>query len=150
LGARWVVWSVAALTEQLRRIVVFGLIAVVAFDALAAVASRRLSFWYPYATIGSWLIYATVGLLAGRAASVRAAAATGAALGFVEATLGWAISWLIGPGRVSLDMYAVGIVALVIVVVTLVGAGIGALGGLAGCRATRRATQRSSPLMKAR
>ena len=103
MGARWVVWSVATLTEQLRRIVVFGLIAVVAFDVLASLASRKLSFWYGYATIGSWLIYVTVGLLAGRVASVRAATAAGAAVGFVEATLGWAISWLIGPGRVSLD-----------------------------------------------
>ena len=133
---------VATLTEQLRRIVVVGLIAVVAFDVLAAVVSRRLSFWYPYGTIGSWLIYATVGVLAGRAASVRAAAATGAALGFVEATLGWAISWLSGPRGVSLDMYAIGIVALVIVVVTLIGAGMGALGGLAGRRVSSRAAQR--------
>ena len=115
-------------------IVLFGLLATVTFDALASVASRALSFWYPYATIGSWPIYATVGLLAGRAASVRAAAVAGAAVGFVETTLRWAVSWLIGPGRVGADTLTVGAVAITIVLVTLVGAGIGALGGVAGRR----------------
>lgn len=87
------------------------------------------------------------GLLYGAVLQSRGASlAAGAALGFVEATLGWAISWLTGPRGVSLDMYAIGIVALVIVVVTLVGAGMGALGGVAGRRVSSRAAQRSRPL----
>ena len=123
------------------RIVMLGLLAIVTFDVLASVASRALNFWYPYATVGSWLIYATVGLLAGRATSVSAAAVAGAAVGFVEATLGWGVSWLIGPGRVGADIPTVGAVALIIVVVTLVGAGIGALGGVAGRRSAGRAAR---------
>jgi len=87
--------------SPLSRVILGGAVGVVAFDALACLASRRLGVAYPRAAVGSWLIYAVVGCLAGRLGGLRAAALGGAAMGLVDATLGWAVSWWIGPGRVA-------------------------------------------------
>jgi hypothetical protein len=81
------------------RIVLVGAIAILLFDALASLAARTLKFPYVYATVGSWLIYAGVAFAVGQRASVPTAVVETMLVGFVEATLGWRISWLIGPGR---------------------------------------------------
>jgi hypothetical protein len=52
-----------------------------------------------YATVGSWLIYAGVAFAAAQRASLPTAVVDTMLVAFVEATLGWRISWLIGPGR---------------------------------------------------
>jgi hypothetical protein len=82
------------------RVLLVGGAAVVAFDALASLASRRFGFAYTSAAIGSWVIYAVVGFFAADSGSIAAAALAGAAMGLVDATLGWYVSRRIGPGRV--------------------------------------------------
>jgi hypothetical protein len=72
---------------------------VVVFDAVASVASLQIGFKYVYASAGSYLLYATVGFLAARAGNEANAVAAGALIGVVDATVGWAVSWAIGPGR---------------------------------------------------
>jgi hypothetical protein len=79
--------------------VLVGVVAVLVFDTLGSIASRRLEFAYSRLAPGSFLIYAIVGIAAGRSASLGTAAASGAAVAFVEATIGWMIAWRIGPGR---------------------------------------------------
>jgi len=81
------------------RIVLLGAIAILLFDALASLAARTLKFPYVYATVGSWLIYAGVAFAAAQRVSVPTAVVDTMLVAFVEATLGWRISWLIGPGR---------------------------------------------------
>jgi hypothetical protein len=82
------------------RVLVVGCAAVLAFDAVASLASVALGFPYWYAGIGSLIIYLLVGAAAVRHVSIRLSALTGALVGLVDATIGWAISWLLGPGRV--------------------------------------------------
>jgi len=76
-----------------------GCAGVVCFDAVASVASLALGFPYGFAAIGSFLIYVVVGAAAVRHSSVGGAATAGAFVGLADATVGWAVSWLIGPGR---------------------------------------------------
>lgn len=93
------------------RFALAGALAVVAFDAVASLASRATSIAYGWASVGSWLLYAGFGYLAARAAPgapVHAAALTGLALGVTDATLGWATSWALGPGRVPGGIAALG------------------------------------------
>jgi hypothetical protein len=124
------------------RIAAAGALAVVAFDAAASLASRAAAVSYAWATVGSWLLYAGFGLLAARAAPaapVRTAALVGAALGLTDATLGWAVSWAIGAGRVSGGL-TVGRWLATAVFVTALAAGVAAAGG-----ATGRAGRGSGP-----
>ncbi len=117
-----------------RKIVLSGCLGIVAFDALASIASRLLNFPYPYATVGSFVIYAVVGFTAARISSVKAAALAGAMVGLTEATVGWGVSWLIGPGRVSNSGINLGTFVLTVILVSLVAGGIGAVGGAVGRR----------------
>lgn len=82
------------------RAIIGGAVAVLMFDAAAAWASLVFGFPYGSVAIGSWIIYAVVGFVAGRYSGVLAALVAGVAVGLVDASAGWAISWMIGPGRV--------------------------------------------------
>lgn len=114
------------------RIVLMGAIAILLFDALASLASRTLKFPYVYATVGSWLIYAGVAFAAGQRASVPSAVVDTLLVGFVEATLGWRMSWLIGPGRTPSGVVTASQVVRALVVVLGTAAIIGAVAGAAG------------------
>jgi len=84
------------------RVILVGVLAVIVFDAIAAAASRRFGFAYAKATVGSALIYGTIGFLAARGSDARplqSAAFAAGIVGFVDASAGWAVSWIIGPGR---------------------------------------------------
>jgi hypothetical protein len=116
------------------RIALFGAIAVVYFDALAAGASRATGIPYGWATLGSWLLYAGIGFLAARAtpdAPLRAAALAGLVLGLVDASAGWAVSWALGPGRLTGGLTASRWLWTAMLVTTLA-VGVATLGGLAG------------------
>jgi hypothetical protein len=83
-------------------VAVLGCLAVIVFDLVASFASRHFGFAYARASIGSYVIYLAIGFFAARGAvanAVAVAAATAAVAGLVDASLGWAISWRIGPGR---------------------------------------------------
>lgn len=75
-----------------------GCVAVVAYQAVALLASVALNFSYQYASIGSFLIYVLVGVAAGHYASRKGVVVAGMVVGFVDATLGRSVSWLVGPG----------------------------------------------------
>jgi ascorbate-specific PTS system EIIC-type component UlaA len=74
---------------------------VIVFDALGATASRVVGFNYESLFPVSLLIYATAGYLAARRGGIKAALLCGVIVGLTDATVGWAVSWLIGPGRSS-------------------------------------------------
>jgi hypothetical protein len=77
---------------------------VVIFDAIASLISRAAEISYVRFSVGSWIIYALAGYLAARFAhdkAVQTAILGGVLLGATDSTLGWAISWLIGPGRMN-------------------------------------------------
>ena len=113
------------------RVGLFGVVVVVAFDAIASVASRSTGIPYEWATYGSWVLYTVLGYIAGRASpstALKSAALAGVIIGLGDATLGWATSWALGPGRVAGGVSAVQW-SFVAVIVTLLAIGFGALGG---------------------
>lgn len=113
------------------RVGLFGVVVVVAFDAIASVVSRSTGIPYERATYGSWVLYTVLGYIAGRASpstALKSAALAGVIIGLGDATLGWATSWALGPGRVAGGVSAVQW-SFVAVIVTLLAIGFGALGG---------------------
>jgi hypothetical protein len=114
------------------RIVLAGVIGIVVFDALASVASRSFGFPYVYATVGSWLIYAMVGFAIGRIAPVSYAAGGVAVVALAESTIGWWLSWIIGPGRTKSGTINSTQVLTAIITVIIIGALIGAAAGAVG------------------
>jgi hypothetical protein len=77
----------------------YGAAAVLALAVVGSFASRTLGFSYALLTPISIAIYAAAGAYVGRQEHVSRAAIAGALVGVVDATLGWAIAWAIGPGR---------------------------------------------------
>jgi hypothetical protein len=110
------------------KIVFIGALAVLVFDAVAAVLSLTYGPAYGWFSIGSFLLYLLFGYLVARRSKWFSGSVAGAFLGLIESTLGWAISWYIGPGKVSMEMNPVLIVATIIFVVG-VAAVLGLIGG---------------------
>jgi hypothetical protein len=113
------------------KIVVVGVACVITFDVVAAYASMSIGFPYPYAVVGSWVIYATVGFLVGRVSSVPHAVAGVANVALAEGTIGWWLSSLIGPGRPQAGISPNQLVATVVTLVVtggIIGAAAGSVG----------------------
>jgi hypothetical protein len=109
---------------------VYGAAAVLALDTLGSIASRLAGFDYAVLAPVSFLIFAATGAFVGLAAPVGSAVMAGAAVGVVDATLGWAIAYAIGPGRPGPDerITALGFVNTVLFV-TCVAAVMAAVAG---------------------
>ena len=80
-------------------IVFLTVITVVAYDLAASIASRSLSFPYAYASIGSALIYASAGFVSAQTGGLSSSIVVGVIAGLADSTIGWRVSWLLGPGR---------------------------------------------------
>jgi hypothetical protein len=114
------------------QVIVIGAALVIVFDTIAALLSRAAGLSYTRFVIGSWSIYALVGYFAARSAHggpVEAALLAGVVLGATDCTLGWAISWFIGPGKVN-DRVTPTRWAAIAVIGTATAATIAALAGL--------------------
>jgi hypothetical protein len=74
---------------------------IVFYDALAAIGSRTMGFPYALASVGSVVLYVVIGAVAARLRSRQFGFIAGATTGIVDASGGWWVSWLIGPGRPS-------------------------------------------------
>jgi hypothetical protein len=79
--------------------ITYGAVAVLALAALGSAASRLLGFEYALLTPITLLLYVGVGAYVGLGAPVARATLAGAAVGAIDATLGWLIAYAIGPGR---------------------------------------------------
>jgi hypothetical protein len=77
----------------------YGAVAVLALDTIGAFASRTLGFEYAMLAPISFVLYTAIGAYVGVAERVSRAAMVGAVVGVIDATLGWAISWVLGPGQ---------------------------------------------------
>ncbi|QNP40174.1 hypothetical protein [Lysobacter solisilvae (ex Woo and Kim 2020)] len=109
-------------------------LSVIAFDAVASVASLGLGFPYSYATLGSAALYIVFAYFAARMFGFWPALLLGAVMGITDVTLGWAVSWAIGPGRVSgvtltpsVWVYTAVFAIVLGAIFGLIGGGIGAL-----------------------
>ncbi|MDQ3730111.1 MAG: hypothetical protein M3355_11065 [Actinomycetota bacterium] len=103
-----------------------------AFDALAAVVSSPLGLRYEDLSFVSWLMYAGAGFFARRhVRSLWGAAKTAGLVGLADATAGWAISSAIDPDLYAYaDELALGLIALVMLLVVASAVMLGAIGGL--------------------
>jgi hypothetical protein len=112
-------------------VIAVGCLAVLVFDLLGATASRWLGFRYSLLMPGSYALYTATGVVAAHVGPAWIGIIAGAIVAFVEATIGWAISWWIGPGRPSAQASLsrarmIRIVALV----TMMGAAFGLFGAV--------------------
>lgn len=125
------------MSSQLR-VIVWGVVVVLAFDALASLASKSFGFSYGRASIGSYIIYLGIGYFAARSAAnspLLTAALAAAIAGLADASVGWFVSWQLGPGKLpeGVTLTASRWLATAIIVVALAAA-VGAIGGLAARR----------------
>src|SRR5688572_23636113 len=110
-------------------IVMIGVITVLVYDAVTAAVSLGTGIAYTWFAIGSTGIAILFGFIAARRSQWYVGVVVGAVLGLVDSTLGWAISWSIGPGRPEPDMSSAEIL-FVIIFVTFETAVLGLVGGL--------------------
>jgi hypothetical protein len=82
-----------------RRVLPFAVLAVLLLDTVGSLAADHYGFEYGRLAVVSYALYALAGWAAGRLGGLRGAALVGFCTGLVDATIGWAISWAIGPGR---------------------------------------------------
>jgi hypothetical protein len=106
-----------------------AVILVVGFDAVAAWLTRENPPVYRKLWPAQFALYVAIGFIAMLTTlDLRYVEVIGALTGFVEATLGWAITWRIGPGRVKDANF--GSVAIVIVSMTAFAFGLSIAGAL--------------------
>jgi hypothetical protein len=91
--------SLAHAMSPANTILVAGAAGILALDMLASSAARWLRFPYKYSMVGSLAIYIAVGWYTALADPSASPAVAAMLVGLAESTLGWAISWKMGPGR---------------------------------------------------
>ena len=111
------------------KIVLLSFLAIAAFDALAAIASQTTGFPYAYAAFGSAILYIFFAWLIARGSSLWAAVLLGMAMGLFDASVGWAVSWGIGAGRLPPGSLTVAVWLLTAISVVVLGAVYGLIGG---------------------
>ena len=112
-------------------VVVIGLLAVLTVDTCGAILSELMGFSYAWLAIPTFSVFAAIGFVAGWRHSISAAAYAALVVSVVDVTLGWWISWQIGPGRIPLDesqdfLYMLFVAKLSIAIDTLLAIGAGA------------------------
>ena len=123
--------------KQQRIVICVGCIVVVLFDLVASLAARHFDFPYVRASIGSYFIYLIVGFLAGRVARdhhARAGSTAAAIVGLADVSIGWAVSWAIGPGRPPSGTLSPVAWLLTAAVVVVFASAVGYVGGVLGAR----------------
>ncbi|HKS04892.1 MAG TPA: hypothetical protein VJR92_01145 [Gemmatimonadaceae bacterium] len=109
--------------------IVVGWVAVLVLDTVGALASKRFAFPYSRLCVVSWSIYITLGYLVGTGNGLLAAAYTTFAVSLVDASVGWRIAWLIGPGRPPVDHIPVSRIVFACAYVVCIATALGAWGG---------------------
>jgi hypothetical protein len=113
------------------QVIVYMSAAVVLYDAVSSIVSKQLGISYTSFVVGSYVLYGISGFLGARRANIVFAAKVGAIVGFVDATIGWAVSLAIGPvlpatGPVTVAGWAF-IAAFVVLTAAIVGLAGGAI-----------------------
>lgn len=88
----------AVIMDVWQVILIFGAIAI-AFDAIWATIARAKGYTYSKGMWGSFLIYVIAGGVASPNGYLIYGLVSGMGVAGIEATIGWWISWVIGPGR---------------------------------------------------
>lgn len=117
------------------RTVFVGVLGILLYDSIGALASRSFGFDYSWLIIGTSLIYVFIGFsITGTLAFSLLA---GMLVGLFDSTVGWYISWMIGPGQPQIEI-GVPAIVLTIFFVTFLGGVLGFIGGLISKVASRQ------------
>jgi hypothetical protein len=81
-------------------VIALGSIAVIVLDTAGSYASIKFGLPHTKLALGSSCIYGCAGGLAAHLGTVFVGARAAGAVAMVDATIGWTISWHIGPGRI--------------------------------------------------
>ena len=104
--------------------------AILLADVLFAIGEIRFGIDYDLVTWVAYPLYALAGYFATRCGGLALGALGGALTSLVDATIGWAVTWVMGPGRLPAGWPGFGFVAYVVGTVVLQGTGLGIGGGL--------------------
>ena len=116
------------MTKNVLLIVAAGALSVILLDMVGSFASLRFGFNYGILSVGSFIIYGVIGYAVMSASGrLRESIAAAVAVGAVDATLGWFLSWKIGPGEIPNAPLATIVVTALVVAVVIAGAA-GAIG----------------------
>jgi hypothetical protein len=118
--------------------IVFAAGFLLALDIVGALAERPLGFPYPALSVVSFLVYLAVGLLATWRANFAIGVISAAIVGFLDATLGPLVSWLIGHGPLGQTITEPRVFAYGITMVTAIAAAAGLVGAAMGRWLERR------------
>ena len=129
--------------RSIRPLVFVGVAAVLAVDAGGSLISTWTGLRYSYFAVVSFAIYAAIGIIARRrAGSIRSSALAGLGVALFDTTVGWWISWFIGPGRVPTAASSPHLVILTVVLVvafdTVVAVAAGAVWNVLSARRSWR------------
>ena len=111
-----------------------GIVAVLTLDTIGSLLAKRFGFFYGRLSPISLLLWTAAGALASRAGVAYFAlflgALAGLVVGLIDSTLGWWISWRIGPGRLRPERSTTPVIARTILQVTTTAACFGAVGAV--------------------
>lgn len=117
------------MTRAFAQIVLLGAVIVCVVDTALAVISQQAQIPYSSFIPISILIVAIFGFVAARRCGLLFAPFCGAILGLVDSTIGWSISWYIGPGEPGMEL-SFNEIAYTVTTVTAMDAVFGMVGGL--------------------
>ena len=128
--------------DQLRpsvgKIVIGGMFTVILFDAIGSYAAKEFGFEYALLIPGSLLIYGTVAAMVARRRDWLLGLLAATVLALTDVTAGWAVSWLIGPGKPESGLTLMTVVGAAMTAFVLGGL-VGAVGAWIGVRSRREA-----------
>jgi hypothetical protein len=115
--------------KKLSIFLLIAFVSILAFDTLASFASKIFQIEYGLFSLGSIVIYTGIGFFGEKYGNLALAIISSAITGIIDSTLGWYISWLIGPGRVDAELDLT-IILSTIVFVAFFASLFGTIGGL--------------------
>ncbi len=111
------------------KIVLVGAVVVCLVDTALSVISQQAELDYSTFTPISIVIVGIFGFATARRCGLLFAPLCGARIGFVDSTIGWSISWYIGPGDPGMEI-GLSDIAFTIVIVAAMNSVFGSIGGL--------------------
>ena len=110
------------------RIALIGAIAVLVLDTVASLLALWLHADYGWFSLASFGLYVIFGYLAAKRSRWFMGPVVAMFMAVVESTLGWAISWQIGPGKPTEELGVV----VIVVTIALVAVAAGFFGLIGG------------------
>jgi hypothetical protein len=110
------------------KITLVGSIAVLLLDTVASFLALWLDTNYGWFSLASFMLYIIFGYLGARRSRWFVGAIVAMCMAVVESTIGWAISWQIGPGKATSDLSSV-VIVVTIVFVVVIAEILGLIGG---------------------